>query len=67
MSEDLEETWHRPEVSVTKLYYHNPIKCVRGLMSCGKRPGRKVDEGLVLAVAVMVGLGPVKLHSQQKI
>lgn len=33
LSEDVEETWHRPEVSVTKLYYHNPIKCVWGLMS----------------------------------
>lgn len=28
LSEDVEETWHRPEVSTTKLYYHNPIKCV---------------------------------------
>ena len=33
LSKDVEETWHRPEVSVTKLYYHNPIKCVWGLMS----------------------------------
>lgn len=32
LSEDVEETWHRPEVSATKLYYHNPIKCVGGLM-----------------------------------
>lgn len=33
LSEDVEETWHRPEVSVTKLYYHNPIKYVWGLKS----------------------------------
>lgn len=57
LSEDVEETWLRPEVSVTKLYYHNPIKCVRGLMSCGKRPGRKVDEGLAV---VAVGFGARK-------
>lgn len=30
-----------------------------------KGPGRKVDEGL--AVVVVVGLGPVKLSSQQMI
>lgn len=28
LSEDVEEPWLWPEVSVTKLYYHNPIKCV---------------------------------------
>lgn len=28
LSEDVEETWHRPKVRATKLYYHNPIKCV---------------------------------------
>lgn len=33
LSVDVEETWHQPQVSVTKLYYHNPIKCVWGLMS----------------------------------
>lgn len=40
---DVEETWHRPEVTVTKLYYHNPIKCVWGLLSCrsGWEEGRR--------------------------
>lgn len=41
LSKDLQETWQRPEVSGTKLYYHNPIKCVWGLMSCSQPVGKQ--------------------------